>query len=96
MLSAILFAISISWARAIREVILVIIPTDANSIVLGEVGAASVTTILGIGLAIAIGRCGHTARKRRVGTTGAAVANEARVAKETRTAREVRPVRRSI
>lgn len=46
-----LWAIGSAWALSIREIVLIILPVEANSIkVLAEFLAATITTVLGIGV----------------------------------------------
>lgn len=51
-----LWAIGSSWSMAIRQVVLFILPNDASDVVIGELLSASITTLLGVGVAIAAAR----------------------------------------
>ena len=51
-----LWAIGISWSTAIREITLLILPDDTTDAVLAELLAVTVTTTLGVTLALVIGR----------------------------------------
>lgn len=62
-LNGALWAVGIAWANAIREIARVLVPDDDMDIVLAELAAAGVSTLLGVGIALCIG-C-HTQRFRR-------------------------------
>jgi hypothetical protein len=47
-----LWAIGSSWATAIREVVLLLVPEDDSNRALAELGSAGLTTVFGITLAI--------------------------------------------
>ena len=51
-----LWAIGGGWATAIREIVLVLVPQNSGDVVLGELGAAVVTTIFGVGVAVLAAR----------------------------------------
>ena len=53
-----LWAIGSAWALSIREIVVAILPVEANSIkVLAEFLAAAITTVLGIGVSAMAVRC---------------------------------------
>ena len=67
-----LWAVGISWSTAIRAVTLQIVPGDSRDVVLGELTAASITTVLAVAASYAVMRneccewCrGACARRRR-------------------------------
>lgn len=54
--SGTLWAIAIAWSTAIREITRAILPDDTRDVVLGELLAASITTGVGVTVAIAATR----------------------------------------
>ena len=60
-LFASLWAIGSSWAVAIHEIVTTIVPDDNGSVVLAELGAATVTTLIAMGATfVATMRCDST------------------------------------
>lgn len=51
-----LWAVGISWATAIREVSLLLMPGDTRDAVFAEVLATAITTCFGVGIALVAGR----------------------------------------
>lgn len=51
-----LWAVGVSWATAIREVALLVMPDDTEDAVVAEVAAAGITTVIGVGVALVAGR----------------------------------------
>lgn len=47
-----LWAIGIAWSNAIRETMRVLLPADVMDVVVAEVTAATLTTLLGAGVAL--------------------------------------------
>lgn len=54
---AVLWAIGTSWSTAIREIAVLLVGEDTFDVVLAELFAAGVTTILGIGIAFCTTQC---------------------------------------
>jgi hypothetical protein len=52
-----LWSVGIAWSTALRESVMAIIPQDSQTVVLGEFGAAFVTTVFGVTFAIVVARC---------------------------------------
>lgn len=67
-LNGALWAIGSSWSTAIRAVTLQIIPDDSREVVLGEIAAASMTTILSVTVSYVVMRRCYCTTKR--GSTG--------------------------
>lgn len=64
-----LWATALSWSNAIREVTRAFLPDETEEIVLGEVLAASITTLLAIAAAmVVLFCCARDARKGHAGT----------------------------
>lgn len=60
-----LWAIGSSWSTAIREIVYTFVPDDADTRVVAELGAAAITTLLGVGVAlIATRKCSACEKKR--------------------------------
>jgi len=55
-LNGALWAVGSSWSTAIRAVTLQIVPNDSYDVVLGEIVAASVTTLLSVAASYAVMR----------------------------------------
>lgn len=55
-LNGALWAVGSSWSTAIRAVTLQIVPNDSRDVVLGEIAAATVTTLLSVAASYAIMR----------------------------------------
>ena len=57
-----LWAIGTAWSNAVREVTRALLPDDTMDIVLAEVVAALITTVIGVGLALFVARkwCART------------------------------------
>ena len=55
-LTGALWAVGSSWSTAIRSVVLQLIPDDTHDIVVGEILAAFLTTIIAVGLSLVVGR----------------------------------------
>lgn len=51
-----LWAIGIAWATAIREITRAVLPQDTLDVVLAELLAAGITTLLGVGVAVLTAR----------------------------------------
>ena len=75
-----LWSIGTAWSNAIREVTRALLPDDTMDIVLAEVVAALITTVIGVGLALFVARkwCARTPappppRRRDVTTLARAV-----------------------
>ena len=51
-----LWAVGSSWALAIRQIVLEIMPADSGNVVLAELGAAAITTVFGVGIAVLAAR----------------------------------------
>ena len=51
-----LWAIGSSWSTAIRGVVLFILPDDSRDVVFGELISASITTVLGVTVSVAVAR----------------------------------------
>ena len=67
-LNGALWAVGISWSTAIRAVTLQIVPDDSQDVVLGELAAATITTVLAVAASYAVMRnecCQWCARYRR-------------------------------
>ena len=47
-----LWAIGSSWSTAIRETVITLVPNDSDNRVFAELGAAAITTIFGVGVAV--------------------------------------------
>ena len=62
-LNGALWAVGTSWSTAIRAVTLQIVPRDSRDVVLGEIAAASVTTVLSVVVSYAVMRRGCCARR---------------------------------
>tara|TARA_B110000046_G_scaffold78194_1_gene86318 strand:- start:167 stop:463 length:297 start_codon:yes stop_codon:yes gene_type:complete len=54
--SGALWAIALSWATAIREISRLVLPEDTMEAVVAELVAASITTGLGMGIALLVAR----------------------------------------
>lgn len=61
-LNGALWAVGTSWSTAIRAVTLQIVPSDSRDVVLGEIAAATVTTVLSVVVSYAVMRRGCCAR----------------------------------
>jgi hypothetical protein len=55
-LTGTLWAIGIAWANAIREITRAVLPQDTLDVVLAELLAAGITTLLGVGVALLTAR----------------------------------------
>jgi hypothetical protein len=53
-LNGALWAVGTSWSTAIRAVTLQIIPNDSRDVVLGEIAAATVTTLLSVAVSYTV------------------------------------------
>jgi len=63
MVNGALWAIGIAWSNAIRETLRALLPEDVLDVVVAELVAATLTTVLGAGVAIAATRknwCGSS------------------------------------
>lgn len=60
-LNGALWAVGTSWSTAIRAVTLQILPNDSRDVVLGEVAAATMTTLLSVAVSYAV-MCGTRCR----------------------------------
>lgn len=58
---AVLWAIGTSWSTAIREIAVVLVGEDTFDVVLAELFAAGVTTVIGIGIAFCATQCCNAA-----------------------------------
>lgn len=47
-----LWAIGSSWATAIREIVITLVPNDTENQALAELGSAAITTVIGVGVAL--------------------------------------------
>lgn len=61
-LNGALWAVGTSWSTAIRAVTLQVVPGDSRDVVLGEIAAASVTTVISVVVSYAVMRRGCCAR----------------------------------
>ena len=52
-----LWAIGSSWSTAIREIARLVLPEDTMDAVLAELAAAGIVTVVGLGIALLVGRC---------------------------------------
>ena len=52
-----LWAIGSSWSTAIREIARLVLPEDTMDAVLAELAAAGFVTVVGLGVAMLVGRC---------------------------------------
>lgn len=76
-LNGALWAVGISWSTAIRAVTLQIVPDDSRDVVLGELAAATITTVLAVAASYAVMRnecCQWCVRYRRRAREGEDVA----------------------
>lgn len=55
-LNGALWAVGTSWSTAIRAVTLQIVPNDSQDVVLGEIAAATVTTLLSVAVSYTVMR----------------------------------------
>lgn len=55
-LNGALWAVGTSWSTAIRAVTLQIVPNDLRDVVIGEIAAATVTTLLSVAVSYAVMR----------------------------------------
>lgn len=62
-LNGVLFSIGTSWSTAIRQVSRLVLPEDTADAVLAELLAATLTTALGVGIALCVGRASHRAEE---------------------------------
>lgn len=53
-LNGTLWAIGLAWSTAIRSIVITLIPSDTRDIVLGELLAAVITTVLAVGLSVLV------------------------------------------
>lgn len=58
-LNGVLFSVGTSWSTAIREVSRLVLPEDTPDAVLAELFAATLTTAIGVGIALCVGRASH-------------------------------------
>ncbi len=74
-LNGALWAVGSSWSTAIRAVTLQIVPNDSRDVVLGEIAAATVTTLLSVVVSYAVMRqnCCRTRRPEEETHPGTAV-----------------------
>ena len=49
-----LWAIGLAWSTAIRSIVITLIPSDTRDIVLGELLAAVITTVLAVGFSVIV------------------------------------------
>jgi len=62
-LNGALWAVGSSWSTAIRAVTLQILPDDSRDVVLGEIAAATVTTLLSVLVSFAVMRTACCTRR---------------------------------
>lgn len=62
-----LWAIGSSWSTAIREIVMTLVPNDTDERVWAELGAAAITTFIGIGVAVLSTRdcCSYLGGRKR-------------------------------
>ena len=55
-----LWSIGSAWSIAIREITRILVPDDTFDTILAELGAALLTTVLGVSVSVAIAHCSRS------------------------------------